>query len=58
MRIATSPSEMITGKGTGSCATAEELGLWLNGCGLDTSTWGETKEKTESTAPFVALYDS
>ena len=27
MRIATSPSEMITGKGTGSCATAEELGL-------------------------------
>ena len=58
MRIATSPSEMITGKGTGSCATAEELGLWLNGCGLDTSTWGETKEKTKTVADLWAELQS
>jgi len=45
-------------KGKGSCATAEELEAWLNGCGLDTSTWGETKEKTKTVADLWAELQS
>ena len=48
----------MTGKGKGSCATAEELKAWLDGCGLDTSTWGETKEKTKTVADLWAELQS
>ena len=41
-----------------SCATAEELKTWLNGCGLDTSTWGKTKEKTKTVADLWAELQS
>ena len=48
----------MTGKGKGSCATAEELDAWLNGCGLDTSTWGKTKEKTKTVSDLWAELQS
>eukprot|EP00964_Phaeocystis_antarctica_P020715 scaffold11459_cov64-Phaeocystis_antarctica.AAC.10 len=49
---------MTDSKGKSSCATAEELEAWLNGCGLDTSTWGKTKEKTKTVADLWAELQS
>ena len=45
-------------KGNSPCATAEELEVWLNGCSLDTSTWGETKGKTKTVADLWAELQS
>ena len=49
---------MTDSKGKSSCATAEELEAWLNGCGLDTSTWGKTYEKTKTVADLWAELQS
>ena len=51
-------TKVYSEKGKGSCATAEELAAWLDGCDLDTSTWGETKEKTKTVADLWAELQS